>query len=269
MARQKPARPFYEVFLERVIKIEAVQRYRADVTDDHTAQFFEEGQRPGASGNFLWSLDRLEPFRSGPVAGVVFPSGLYLPAAFDEPPLSLPMLRAWDTAVARWKAFIAALANGELIADGVHPGTGVRSELHPTEWARTGLVLNVRNGDLLEGGYSSPIGKHTVRWSAIALRAAKQTRQNQGSAPTKARWHGYDWDGAWAYALTLRADEQWDWTKHARDKKQPLPAVHMTVVDKIVQWFKAHGSVPDIGDIRRNIVVPLYAGRSTRVRRKR
>ena len=72
----------------------------------------------------------------------------------------------------RGKRSIAALANGELIANGVHPGTGVRSELHPTEWARTGLVLDVRNGDLIEGGYSSPIGKHTVRWSAIALRAA-------------------------------------------------------------------------------------------------
>ena len=69
MATQKPARPFYEVFLERVIKIEAVQRHRAVVTDDHTAQFFEEGQRPGASGNFLWSLDRLEPFPRGQLRG--------------------------------------------------------------------------------------------------------------------------------------------------------------------------------------------------------
>jgi hypothetical protein len=134
MARQKPARPFYDVFLERVIKIEAVQRYRADVTDDHTAQFFEEGQRPGASGNFLWSLDRLEPFPSGASCGGSFPlGGPNLPAAFEEPPFSLPMQHAWDTAVARWKAFIAALANGELIANGVHPGTGVRSDLHPAE----------------------------------------------------------------------------------------------------------------------------------------
>ena len=264
MATQKPARPFYEVFLERVIKIEAVQRYRADVTDDHTAQFFEEGQRPRASGNFLWSLDRLEPFPSGPVAGVAFLlGGPNLPAAFEEPPLSPPMQHAWDTAVAKWKAFIAALANGELIANGVHPGTGVRSELHPTEWARTGLVLDVRNGDLLEGGYSSPIGKHTVRWSAIALRAAKQPRQK------KTRGHGYDWEGAWAYATSLRAENQWNWDEHRRDKKQPLPAVHKTVEDKIKQWFALGGIVPDIGDIRRNIVVPLYAGKRTRGRRKR
>ena len=99
MATQKPARPFYEVFLERVIKIEAVQRYRAVVTDDHTAQFFEEGQRPGAFGDFLWSLDRLEPF-SAQDAEVVFLWGPNLPAAFEEPLVSLPMQHAWDTAVA-------------------------------------------------------------------------------------------------------------------------------------------------------------------------
>ena len=127
----------------------------------------------------------------------------------------------------------------------------------------------MRNGALFEGWSSSPIGKHTVRWSAIALRAAKQTRQNKGSAPTKARWHGYDWDGAWAYALTLRAEDKWVWAQHKRDRKQPLPAVSKRVVDKIVQWFASHGSVPNIGDIRRNIVVPLYAGRIKRVRRKR
>ena len=57
--------------------------------------------------------------------------------------------------------------------------------------------------------------------------------------------------------------------KHRRDKKQPLPAVHKTVEDKIKQWFASRGSVPDIGDIRRNIVVPLYAGRRTRGKRKR
>ena len=48
VAARTSARPLYEVFLERVIQIEAVQCYRAAVTDDHTAQFFAEGRRPGA-----------------------------------------------------------------------------------------------------------------------------------------------------------------------------------------------------------------------------
>jgi hypothetical protein len=235
-----------------------VQCYRAAVTDDHTAQFFSEGRRPGVFGDFLWSLDRPEPFPSGPVAGAVFLWGPIPPATSEEPLVPLPMQHAWDAAVAAWKAFIAAIANGELIASGVHPGTGVRSELHPTEWARTGLVLDVRNGDLIEGWYGRPYGKHTVRWSAITLRAAKQPRQKKG------RGHGYDWDGAWAYATTLRADDQWNWTQHRRDKKQPLPAVRKTVEDKIKQWFAAKGSAPNMSDIRQNITIPLYAGRRTR-----
>ena len=123
------------------------------------------------------------------------------------------MKPAWDAAVAAFKEFIKALANGKLIANGAYPAT--------------------------------------------------QPRQK------KARWHGYDWDGAWAYALTLRAENQWDWTKHPRDKKQPLPALHRTVEEMIERWFEARGSIPVIEDIRRNIVAPLYAGKHTRPRRKR
>ena len=102
------------------------------------------------------------------------------------------MQHAWNAAVAAFAEFIAALVNGELIANGVHPATGARSEIHPAEWARTGLVLNVRNGDLIEGWYGRPSGKHTVRWSAITLRAAKQPKNKSWE-----RGHGYDWDELW------------------------------------------------------------------------
>jgi hypothetical protein len=258
VATQKSARPLYAEFLARVIEIEAVQCYRAAVTDDHTAQFFSEGRRPGVFGDFLWSLDAPEAFPWGPI-----------PPATSEDPVSLPMQHAWNEAVAAFAEFIGALVTGELIASGVHPATGARSEIHPAEWARTGLVLDVRNGDLIEGWYGRPSGKHTVRWSAITLRVAKQTRQNKGSAPTKGRWHGYDWDGAWAHALTLRAEDKWDWAQHTRDKKQPLPALRKSIEERIEQWFKERGNSPDKGDIRRNITTPLYAGKHRRIKRKR
>jgi hypothetical protein len=182
MATQKPARPFYEVFLERVIKIEAVQHYRAVVTDDHTAKFFEEGQCPGAFGDFLWSLDRLEPFSAQDVE-VVF---LWRP----NPPatsVSLSMQHAWDTAVAAWRKFIAEVANGELIAEGMNPISGIRRQIDPFEWSRTDLMLDVRNGDLIEG-YGWAIGKQTVRWSAIAFPAAIQQVRKLGRV---------DWDAEW------------------------------------------------------------------------
>ena len=114
-----------------------------------------------------------------------------------------------------------------------------------------GLILDVRNGDLFEGTGSSMCGveqrrvdegRNTwhLRWSSITLRAVKQPRQK------KTRGHGHDWEGAWAYALTLRADDQWDWKKYRRDEKQPLPSVHKVVEDKIKNWFEAKGNVPNI-----------------------
>jgi hypothetical protein len=246
VATKKRSRPFYEVFLERVIRIDAVQRHRAAVTDENTAQFFSEGCRPGVYGDFRWSLD----------APKAFPRHEHF---------SLPMQHAWDAAVAEWKGFIAELVNGELIGSGVHPATGVRHDLDPAEWTRTDRILDVRNGDLHEVHdlIEERPGKQTVRWTSITLRAVKQTRQK------KERGHGYDWEGAWAYALTLRAEDQWDWEQVGRDKNQPLPARHRTVEEKIEEWFKTRGNVPVIGDIRQNITIPLYRGRRRRGKRKR
>jgi hypothetical protein len=185
------------------------------------------------------------------------------------------MQLAWDAAVAAFKEFIKAIRNGELIANGVHPATGERRDLDPAEWTREGLILDVRNGDLFEGHYIERVrpsskgksieGRNTwhLRWSTITLRAAKQPRQK------KARGHSYDWVGAWAYALTLRADDQWDWGQVGRDKNQPLPARHRTVEKKIEEWFAARGNLPDISDIRQNITIPLYGGRRRRGKRKR
>ena len=128
MVAAKSARSLHAVFLERVIKIEAVQRYRPAVTDDHTAQFFEGGRRPGVFGDFHWSLDKPEAFPWGPI-----------PPDKEPAPPSLPMQHAWDAAVAAWRNFIAQLANNEMIANGMNPISGIRTEIGPFEWSRTDL----------------------------------------------------------------------------------------------------------------------------------
>jgi hypothetical protein len=79
-------------------------------------------------------------------------------------PVSLPMQLAWNAAVAAFKEFIAAIVNGELIASGMPPATGVRRDLEPAEWTRSDLILDVINGDLIDGRYGNP-----VRWSNITL----------------------------------------------------------------------------------------------------
>jgi hypothetical protein len=124
---------------------------------------------------------------------------------------------------------------------------------------------------------STPPMPWRPEWHAlreVVLRAAHDTANSatpKRHGPQHKRGHGYDWDGCWAYALTLRAEDAWDWTEHRRDKKQPLPAVHMTVEDKIKEWFsRTHkGRVPNISDIRQNIVQPLYDGRRRWRRRRR
>ena len=191
MATKKPSRPLNEVFLERVIRIDAVQRHRAAaVTDDErTAQFFDAGRRPGSFGDFKWSLDSPAADDWGPLA----------PSTGEKPaPMSPAMQQAWDAVVAAWRTFIAELATGELIVSGVHPASGVRSEIDPAEWTRTGLVLDVRNGDLIEGLYDRPYGKHTVRWSTIVLRAAVQ-EQKLGTI---------DWDAEWSEDVARREKGQ-------------------------------------------------------------
>jgi hypothetical protein len=54
-----------------------------------------------------------------------------------------------------------------------------------TEWARTGLILDVLNGDLIEVRH----GKRTVRWSTILVRAAIQEQKLKR----------IDWDDWWEH----------------------------------------------------------------------
>ena len=124
MASKKPSRPLYEVFLERVIRIDAVQRHREAVTDDDKLPpwvFFSAGCRPKLTGNFRWSLDAPEEEFPGAPPGAPFDSLLNH--------ISPPMQLAWDAAVAAFKEFIKAIRNGELIANGEHSATGVRHDL--------------------------------------------------------------------------------------------------------------------------------------------
>jgi hypothetical protein len=235
VAAPRSARRLHAEFLARVIEIEAVQCYREAVTEDHTAQFFAAGRRPGVFGDFMWSLDAPQAFPWGPIA----------PATSEEPaPVSLPMQHAWDAAVAAWAGFIAALVNGELIACGGHPAAGVRSEIHPAEWARSGLVLDVRNGDLIEGWYGRPPGKHTVLWSAITVRAAIPER----------KLGRIDWDDWWEHEKARWQQNQLPSSKSYLAEAEPL----------IKERYKVNTVPPS--ELRR-IKAALYRGDSERPKR--
>ena len=228
MAAKEPSRPLYEVFLDRVIRIEAVQCHRAAVTDDRAWAFFTAGYRPGEFDGWQWSLDAPEEdFLGGPIG-------------FVMTPVSVPMKPAWDAAVAAFKEFIKAFANGELIASGKYPATGVRYDLDPAEWTRAGLILHVRNGDLIEGT------ERTVRWSTITVRAAIP-EQKLGRI---------DWDDLWKHETARREQDSLPNEKDYSRQTVPL----------IIERYGV-ASV-DGGDLRR-FKVALYRGDLERPKRTR
>jgi hypothetical protein len=247
VAARRSAQLLYLVYLARVIKIQAVQCHRAAVTDDYTTQFlfFIAGCRPKLTGHFQWSLD--SPEEDFPGAPPEAPFDLVLNS------ISPPMQLAWDAAVAAFKEFIEAIKKGELIANGVHPATGVRHDLHPAEWTREGLILDVRNGDLFEGGFimrRSSNGdliegrniKH-LRWSTITLRAAIP-EQKLGRI---------DWD---------------DWWKHEIGRRQrgllPNEKAYLREAQPLIN--ERYGVTVTLSELRR-IKPALYRGDSERPKR--
>lgn len=232
VAAEKSARPLYAEFLARVIQIEAVQCYRMAVTDDHTTEFFAAGRRPGVFGNFEWSLGAPEAFPWGPLA----------PGTSEKPvPVSLPMQHAWDAAVVAFAEFIAELINGKLIGSGVPPAMGLRCEIDPAEWARTGLILDVRNGNLIE----VRDGRRTVRWSAIVVRAAIQAK----------KLGRIDWDAEWNEDV-------------ARRSKGRLPNEKDYIGELETRIIERYGvKTVDGGDLRR-FKAALYRGDLVRPRKR-
>jgi hypothetical protein len=234
MAARRSEQLLYLVYLARVIQIEAVQCYREAVTDDYTLPFFSGGCRPGRYGDFLWSLDAPEALPWGPVASAMNP-------------VSLPMQLAWNAAVAAFKEFIAAIVNGELIASGMPPATGVRRDLEPAEWTRSDLILDVINGDLIDGRYGNP-----VRWSNITLRAATK----RSSATAKRGPSLVDWDLLMTYGVLLR-------------EAGCLPSKHASLTAKLKALAQLLFRVDaDEADLRR-LTHDIYAGRRKRRKRKR
>jgi hypothetical protein len=53
VATKKPSRLFYDVFLERVIRIDVVQRHRPKGTDEYASGFFDAGGLLAEQDNFF------------------------------------------------------------------------------------------------------------------------------------------------------------------------------------------------------------------------
>jgi hypothetical protein len=141
----------HAVFLDRVIARDAVQRHRGAVREEYVEHFFAAGRRPSLWGDDLWPLDE---WPTPPAEDLT---------NYGGPPAWSPALQAaWAAAEQPWRAFVAALRSGTLVATGRHAASGVRGVIDSIEFARTGLVLDVRNGDLLDN-------KRRPLWSSLLV----------------------------------------------------------------------------------------------------
>src|SRR5262249_45816062 len=164
-------------------------------------------------------------------------------------PMSPPMQAAWGAALGEWRKLIAELINGEMIASGIHPVGRMRTEIDRFEWSRPQLMLDVRNGDLIEGWYGRPPGKHTVLWAAIVLQPVEPI------IPAGKRGR-IDWD---------------DWWKHEIDRRQkgsiPGKKAYLVEAEALIQDRYGVNTVPPT-ELRR-IKAALYRGDLVRPKRQK
>ena len=162
-------RPLPAVFLERVIELDAVQRHRGAVQDEYVEHFFTAGRRPSLWGDDLWPLDE---WPTPPTEDLT---------DYGGPPAWSPALQAaWAAAEQPWRAFVAAWRNGDWVATGRHAVSCVRGDIDPVELARTGLILDVRNGDLLDAS-RRPL------WTSLVVQEASQLPAAMTTAHKSAR----------------------------------------------------------------------------------
>jgi hypothetical protein len=238
VAAQKPSQPLHAVFLERVIKIAAVQRHRAAVTDEYAEKFFDAGSRLAGLDDFYWSVDAPELLSNrGKVQllGVIGPRSF----TFPEEAISPAMQAAWNAAFTAWQTLISALRNGELVATARHPASGKRRELHPAEWSRAGLILDVHNGDLFEKQHGHR--ELVERWLSITLRLAEARPKPK--------------PGVW---------DKDDWWKHevGRRKRAELPLQRVYIRQAVPMIMELYGVKEDAispSELRR-MKAALYRG---------
>lgn len=127
---------------------------------------FEEGQAPGPFVDFHWSL--------GLSADEIASNFVYLIAwnestRFPEP--SPQIVNASAALADRCQALRRILSSGQIAASGTFAQTGMTGLVGRMQWQRSGVTVEIRNGDLCEAENHRPV----VRWSGITLELPNTT----------------------------------------------------------------------------------------------
>ena len=139
------------------------------------AAVFRDGQFPGPFIEFKWPLDLTADSLASQFDGRLV---LIIPGPPKPPPSDAVQLVS-AVIVERWQALRKILMNGEILAHGTFDKTGVFDAIHPSQWARSGLWVDVRNGDLLEEENRKPV----LQWKGLVLEKAGKLFHVQPTEP--------------------------------------------------------------------------------------
>jgi len=189
-----PNKPLNQLFIERVIWCEAVQRERAraiktdlievrngverrrNVVNEELVAFFKNGRIPGTTTNeFRWSMDGFRPPRLYPDVG--------------PGPISPALQRAWSAALEQWVLLIRELREGKWIATGNGvPEGGRRGKIALEQLARDGLWYDVRLNAVFGTIHRGWLGSELVRLvDTITVQAAAESEAAQPSGEAAAQ----------------------------------------------------------------------------------
>jgi hypothetical protein len=137
---------------------------------------FSEGHYPALTVSYLWPTC----FKVSELASA-FASTIW----FLDEPIPKPLeahVRAAEVFTDRWGAICTLLQGGALVGKGCFNASGCEEVIVPAQWSRPSGLVDVRNGDLLEG----PRHQALVRWTGIVLSARPMNPKRVDAVPTRA-----------------------------------------------------------------------------------
>jgi hypothetical protein len=217
--------------------------------DERHRSVFSEGQYPGWCIGHQWPLDiKMTDLAFDFVRPFIF----FVPG----PPLPEPSvaMRAAATAIVeKLQTLRRMLVSGENVAHGTFEKTGGFGPIHRLQWARQGLTIDVKSGDL----FQEIDGKAAVQWTGLILEAPAPSdtesirehvsREVHGAPSSAIRSHGVRKKTALQASIDAAIQDLWP---------GGVPfALPLQVRDqKIIDWQRSHElAVASSKTIRRHL----------------
>jgi hypothetical protein len=131
--------------------------------DDRHRSVFTEGQYPGWYLTYQWPLDiEVDDLAFDFVRPIVF--------SIPGPPLPKASVAMRDVAAAiveKLQTLRRMLVSGEIVANGTFEKTGSFGPIHRLQWARRGLSIDIKSGDL----FQEIDRKDAVQWTGLIFEA--------------------------------------------------------------------------------------------------